>query len=159
MVAIVLQAVFSVGSKALKNFTMVAIAAIAFVAIFQLNVPFPMIILVAGLVGYIGTRVGSTAFRVGGRGGKGAVGLAHSDSLLGDDLPDHVRPSVRSALRIATIWLALWLLPVGAVLAFFGPNHILGQIAIFFSEMAVVTFGGAYAVLAYVAQQAVEHYH
>jgi chromate transporter len=158
VLAVVLQAVLRVGSKALKNATMVAIAGVSFVAIFGFGVPFPLIILAAGFVGYFGTRAGSAAFRMGGHGGTGA-GLAGSDSLLGDVLPDHARPAIRSTLKIAVVWLALWLVPVGVVLAVFGPSHVFGQIVIFFSEMAVVTFGGAYAVLAYVAQEAVEHYH
>lgn len=158
VLAVVLQAVLRVGSKALKNFKMVAIAAVAFVAIFFLAVPFPIIILVAGLVGYFGTRAGSTAFRMGSHGGN-TGGLQAGDSLLGEGLPDHVRPSMRSTLKITGVWLALWLVPVLAILGTVGAEHTFGQIALFFSEMAVVTFGGAYAVLAYVAQQAVEHYN
>src|SRR5262249_62305011 len=77
-------------------------------------------------------------------------------SLLGEDPPAHARPSLQRALPVAATWLALWLAPVIALLAARGSADVFSQIAVFFSKMAVVTFGGAYAVLAYVAQQAVE---
>ena len=81
------------------------------------------------------------------------------DSLLGDHLPEHARPTVARALKSSSVWLALWLIPVIALLATLGGDNVFSQIAVFFSKMAMVTFGGAYAVLAYVAQQAVENYH
>ena len=74
-------------------------------------------------------------------------------------MPDHVRPGILRALKVATVWLLLWLVPVGASLIALGEANVFSQIALFFSKMALVTFGGAYAVLAYVAQQAVNHYH
>ncbi|MET0719745.1 MAG: chromate transporter, partial [Tardiphaga sp.] len=156
VLAIVLQAVVRVGSRALKNNAMRGLAAAAFFAIFFLDVPFPAIVFGAGLVGYLGGRAGIAAFRVGG--GHGTSGNADADSLLGEDLPAHARPGVRQSLAAAAIWLLLWLLPVAALLLAFGPGDVFSQIAVFFSKMAMVTFGGAYAVLAYVAQQAVEHY-
>ena len=79
--------------------------------------------------------------------------------MLGEELPDHVRPSIPRALRVSAVWLLLWLVPVAALLIGLGQANVFSQIALFFSKMALVTFGGAYAVLAYVAQQAVEHYH
>jgi chromate transporter len=78
---------------------------------------------------------------------------------MGNELPDHVRPSIPRALKVSAVWLLLWLAPVVLLLAAFGETNVFSQIAVFFSKMALVTFGGAYAVLAYVAQQAVEHYH
>jgi chromate transporter len=160
VLAVVLQAVVRVGSRALKNPLMVGIAATAFVGIFFLGVPFPLIILAAGLTGWLGTRAGSPLFQVGGgHGGGSAKGLAEADSLLGEEMPDHARATVAGARRAAAIWLALWLVPVIVILVALGSGNTFSRIAIFFSEMAVVTFGGAYAVLAYVAQQAVEHYH
>lgn len=159
VLAIVLQAVFRIGSKALKNRVLVGMAAAAFVAIFFFDVPFPLIVLAAGLIGYFGGRSGSTLFQGGGgHGNGGGKGLAEADSLLGEELPEHARPSTETALRVASVWLALWLVPVAVLLIALGTANTFSQIAIFFSEMAVVTFGGAYAVLAYVAQQAVEHY-
>jgi len=159
VLAVVLQAVVRVGSKALRNRTMVGIAAAAFIAIFFLGVPFPVIVLAAGLVGYFGARSGSTLFQVGGGHGQGGTReLAEADSLLGEELPEHARAGIAGARRAAAVWLVLWLLPVLALLATLGHANTFSRIAVFFSEMAVVTFGGAYAVLAYVAQQAVEHY-
>src|SRR5262249_27058684 len=80
------------------------------------------------------------------------------DDMLGEGIPEHARPTVARALAVSAIWLALWLIPVITLLAPLGSANVFSQIAVFFSKMAVVTFGGAYAVLAYVAQQAVEHY-
>ncbi|MBV8915616.1 MAG: chromate transporter, partial [Acetobacteraceae bacterium] len=101
------------------------------------------------------TRAGSGAFAIG-VGHKGAAhGLSDRDSVLGDDLPAHARLSVARAWRAAGVWCALWLVPVALIVARAGAGSTFGRIALFFSEMAVVTFGGAYAALAYVAQQAV----
>jgi len=159
VLAVVLQAVVRVGSRALRNRAMVGIAAAAFVAIFFVGIPFPLVILTAGLTGWAGTQAGSSLFQVGGHGRGGAKGLAEADSLLGEGLPGHARAVVADARRAALVWLALWLTPVLVLLAALGTDVTFSRIALFFSEMAVVTFGGAYAVLAYVAQQAVEHYH
>src|SRR5438445_4823792 len=157
VLAIVIQAVVRVGKRALRNRVMIALAAIAFVAIFFFNVPFPIIIISAGVIGYFGAKSGRPEFAaVPHGGGKNAAAI---DSMLGDELPDHVRPSIPRALRVSAIWLLLWLVPVAALLIAFGQANVFSQIALFFSKMAMVTFGGAYAVLAYVAQQAVEHYH
>ncbi|MGB8400618.1 chromate efflux transporter [Bradyrhizobium sp.] len=157
VLAIVVQAVVRVGKRALRNRVMIALAAIAFVAIFFFNVPFPAIIIAAGVIGYLGARSGRPEFAGGGHGG--GKNSATVDSMLGDELPDHVRPSVSRALRVSAVWLLLWLVPVAALLIGLGQANVFSQIALFFSKMAMVTFGGAYAVLAYVAQQAVEHYH
>ena len=160
VLGVVLQAVIRVGSRALRNRTLVALAAAAFLGIFVFAVPFPVIVLGAGLIGFLGARAGVAAFQAGGGHAptKGAALLDDRDSLLGEELPAHARPTLRSALRVSAVCLALWLVPVAAILATVGPGHVFGQIATFFSTMAVVTFGGAYAVLAYVAQQAVEAY-
>ena len=157
VLAIVIQAVVRVGKRALRNRIMVALAAIAFIAIFFFDVPFPIIIISAGLIGYFGAKTGRPEFAAVPHGG-GKNGAA-VDSMLGEELPDHVRPSVPRALKVSGIWLVLWLVPVCALLIAFGQDNVFSQIALFFSKMAMVTFGGAYAVLAYVAQQAVEHYH
>src|SRR5215208_3609556 len=157
VLAIVLHAVYRVGSRALKSGAMIALAAFAFVAIFFSHVPFPLIVLAAGVIGFVGARAGSAAFIVGeGHGG----GNAHAaqDSALGDEMPEHARPTVGRALRVSAIWLVLWLGPVIAIVATLGAGHTFSEIGLFFSKMAVVTFGGAYAVLAYMAQQAVETY-
>jgi chromate transporter len=157
VLAIVVEAVVRVGKRALRNRIMIALAAIAFIAIFFFNVPFPIIIIGAGVIGYFGARSGRPEFAAVPHGaGKNSAAV---DSMLGDKLPDHVRPSIPRALSVSAIWLLLWLVPVGAVLLALGQANVFSQIALFFSKMAMVTFGGAYAVLAYVAQQAVEHYH
>jgi chromate transporter len=160
VLAIVLQAVVRIGSRALKNRVMLAIAGVAFVGIFFFGIPFPLIVLGAGLTGWLGGRAGMTVFTVGGGHGasRGAI-VVDAETLLGEELPDHARVSARQSLRVAAVWLALWLVPVAILLAWLGPHHVFSQIATFFSTMAMVTFGGAYAVLAYVAQEAVQSYH
>jgi len=157
VLAIVIQAVVRVGKRALRNNIMIALAGIAFVAIFFFNISFPVIIVAAGAIGYLGARSGRPEFAaIEHGGGKKAAAV---DSMLGDELPDHVRPTVARALGVSAMWLLLWLVPVAALLIGLGQSNVFSQIALFFSKMAMVTFGGAYAVLAYVAQQAVEHYH
>ena len=159
VLAIVMQAVARIGGRALKNNAMIAIASVAFVAIFAFGVPFPLIVLIAGLIGYFGGRAGSPLFRIGGGHG-GATGaiLADRDSALGEATPLHARANLRWSLKISAAFLLLWLGPVLLLFAVLGGDNVFTQIAVFFSKMAVVTFGGAYAVLAYVAQQAVETY-
>jgi len=163
VLAIVVQAVLRVGRKALRNRAMVAFAALAFAALFLFAVPFPVVVLTAGLAGFGAARMGFPAFAAagGGPGSPGATGdssPALLDAAYGDALPDYARPNVGGALRAGAIWLTLWLVPVVCVLLTLGAGSTFGRIAVFFSQMAVVTFGGAYAVLAYVAQQAVEGY-
>ena len=155
VLAIVIEAVVRIGKRSLKSTIMRVLAALAFVAIFFFAAPFPLIILVAGIVGFIGGRRGDPAFKASGHGSA----QQDAESLLGSDLPDHTQPSSGRALRVVLIWLSLWLVPVALLLAMLGPANVYATIAVFFSKMAVVTFGGAYAVLAYVAQQAVETYH
>jgi chromate transporter len=158
VLAVVLQAVVRIGSRALKSMPARALAALAFALIFFAGVPFPLIVLGAGMIGWWSGRMGSTAFAGNGHGGaKGAV-VADADTLLGEELPAHARPTWRETGRTALVWLALWLLPVASLLMALGPDHVFSRIATFFSVMATVTFGGAYAVLAYVAQGAVQDY-
>ncbi|HEV7306562.1 chromate efflux transporter [Ensifer sp.] len=159
VLAVVVQAVFRIGSRALKNRAMIGTAAAAFVAIFFFRIPFPLIILSAGLLGYIGARSGSPLFRIGGghKGGTGPI-LRDEDSALGEQIPIHARPNLAWSLKISCVLLALWLVPLALLVTVFGWDNVFSQIALFFSQMAVVTFGGAYAVLAYVAQEAVQHY-
>uniref|UniRef100_A4WQI4 Chromate transporter, chromate ion transporter (CHR) family n=1 Tax=Cereibacter sphaeroides (strain ATCC 17025 / ATH 2.4.3) TaxID=349102 RepID=A4WQI4_CERS5 len=157
VLAIVLQAVVRIGSRALRNPTMRVIAALSFLAIFAFAIPFPLIVLTAAAIGWLGARTGLAPYRPPG-GSHGATGGTHVDdreTLLGDEL-DSIPPDVRrDALRAGLVSLALWLLPV-AILWLIAPQSVFADIALFFSKMAVVTFGGAYAVLAYVAQEAVD---
>src|SRR3954451_16021544 len=157
VLAIVLFAVYRVGSRALKSGAMIALAALAFVAIFFSHVPFPVIVLAAGVIGFIGARAGSSAFVVGGGDGPSSAAAA-AESRLGEDPSEDAPPALGRALRVSAIWLVLWLGPVIAIVATLGAGHTFSEIGLFFSKMAVVTFGGAYAVLAYMAQQAVETY-
>ena len=158
VLAIVLQAVARVGKRALRNRVLQTLAGAAFVAIFFFDASFPLIILVAGAIGYFGGRAANPAF-AGGVGHGGASATASQDSLLGEAAPDHANAAIGQSLKTASIWLALWLTPVVALLFWVGGDNVFAQIAVFFSKMAVVTFGGAYAVLAYVAQQAVDNFH
>ncbi|MHC1550806.1 chromate efflux transporter [Phyllobacterium sp. K27] len=159
VLAIVVQAVIRIGSRALKNSAMVAIAAASFVAIFGFAVPFPFIILIAGLLGFFGARAGLAAFHGGGGHGKvSKVQIDDAGTLLGEESPDHTQVNRGWAFRVSVVFLVLWLVPVALLFAVFGPANVFAQIAGFFSVMAVVTFGGAYAVLAYVAQEAVQNF-
>jgi chromate transporter len=160
VLAIVLEAVKRIGSRALRNNLMRGIAAAAFVAIFAFAVPFPVIVLAAGLIGWIGGRSGAKAFTAGGGHGPatGPKVVPDAETALGEEIPEHARPSLGWSLKVGAVFLALWLAPLAALLLLLGPGNVFSQIALFFSKMAVVTFGGAYAVLAYVAQQAVEHF-
>jgi chromate transporter len=155
VLAIVLQAVVRVGNRALRDRVMMMMAAVAFVAMFFFAVPFPIIIIAAGAIGYFGAMSGRPEFAGAEHGG---AKDAAEDSMLGDEVPEHARPNAPRTLRVGLIWLLLWLAPVAALLIALGPANTFSQIALFFSKMAMVTFGGAYAVLAYVAQQAVDHY-
>ena len=156
VLAIVIEAVLRVGKRALRNNMMIALAIIAFIAIFFFSTPFPLIVLAAGLIGYFGTKSGRTEFSGGGHGG--GKQQAEDDSLLRDHIPGHTLPNRAHAIRVALVWLAVWLIPVAALLALLGPSHVYSTIAIFFSKLAMLTFGGAYAVLAWVAQAAVQTY-
>ncbi|MBX9842059.1 MAG: chromate efflux transporter [Xanthobacteraceae bacterium] len=159
VLAIVLEAVLRIGRRALKNRVMVGLAAAAFVALFFFQAPFPLVILAAGLIGFVGGRAGWASFLSGnGHGKVGGKQVADADSALGEGVPAHARPPVSWSLKVAVVGLLLWFVPVLGLMALFGEGNVFTDIAIFFSKMAMVTFGGAYAVLAYVAQQAVDHY-
>ncbi len=155
--AIVLQAAWRIGGRVLQNAWLWAIAAAAFVAIFALQLPFPLIVLGAALVGYIGGRLAPQHFAVGA--GHGEAGGAHSPALIDDDTRlahTHFRSS-RLAL-ILLVGALLWLLPMGLLTLAFGWQGTLTQMGWFFTKAALLTFGGAYAVLPYVYQGAIEHY-
>lgn len=159
VLAIVLQAVVRIGSRSLRTRFMIGLAVAAFAAIFVLNVPFPIIVLAAGAIGWMAGRRGWSVIRTGDGHGAANEPLADADSLLGERLPDHARPNSAWALRIGAALFLLWVAPTAALALGLGRDHVLTQLGFFFSKMAVVTFGGAYAVLAYVAQQAVTTYH
>ncbi len=158
ILAVVLEAVVRVGKRALKGATLILLAAGAFVAIYFFNVPFPMVVLGAGLLGYIGGKLSWSGFDVNVLHGASKSSTV-VDALLDKQQPAHTKPSLKRFALVTTTWLVLWLTPVALLLLFFGEADVFSRIAVFFSKMAMVTFGGAYAVLAYVAQQAVENYH
>ncbi len=150
MLAIVATAVLRIGGKALKNEVMWSLAALAFVAIFFFHAPFPAIIGTAGLIGWMGGKLRRDKFLVikGHGPERDAATLSHDTG----DVP----PTLARALRVTTFCLALWWLPVLAVGAWLGWSGTHFQQGLFFSKASMVTVGGAYAVLPYVAQQAVE---
>jgi len=158
VLAIVLQAVVRVGKRALKNNAMRGIAAASFVAIFAFGVPFPLIVAAAALIGWSGAKAGISAFQ--GGGGHGSVGKAHVDdsaTLLGAEHGDLTSAARAGAFWAGAVALVLWIVPVVALLLL-APDSVFTDIATFFSKLAVLTFGGAYAVLAWVAQEAVGTY-
>jgi chromate transporter len=161
VLAIVLEAVLRIGRRALKRPIYVGIAACAFVGIFFLSIPFPFIIAGAGLWGLAGQRLAPTLFTItaGHGAAKGAPAEGLIDRHFASGLPAHVRPSMARFVKVAVVGGLLWLGPLAACYALLGPANVYTAIAAFNSKMAVVTFGGAYAVLSYMAQQAVEFYH
>jgi chromate transporter len=156
VLAVVIEAVVKIGKRALKNWVMVVIAALAFVAIFFFNVPFPLIIVAAGLIGFLGGSFAPARFSII----KGHETTAKDERgyLITDEVAAQIRPSARRSLLTLLFWGGLWLVPLAAVVLLLGRESVFAQVGLFFSTVAVVTFGGAYAVLAYIAQQAVETY-
>ncbi len=155
VVAIVVEAVIRIGRRTLRSTALRIIAGSSFLAIFVLNIPFPLIILVAGLFGWFAGRSRPHWFPLGRHGRE--TDEDGPKALLPDD--EHItRTASRSALRAAGIALVLWMIPVIGLVVLLGTSSIFTQEALLFSKAAVVTFGGAYAVLGYVAQQAVDRY-
>jgi chromate transporter len=156
VLAVVVEAVVRIGRRALRNGVMVAIAGAAFVSIFAFGVPFPLIIATAAILGYAGHRIGEDRFLVI-RGPTDAQ-EDRRGSIFDDHHASAPPPPLRRTVATVALWLAIWWLPVLALALFLGPTDIFVTEGLFFSKVAVVTFGGAYAVLAYIAQQAVEVY-
>ncbi len=159
VLAVVVQAVMRIGSRALKNGFTIGIAVAAFIGIFFFAVPFPVIVTAAAVVGYIGGRLYPATFSGGERRDKEKLMDADAiDSAAAAGNLGHTKPSLARAIRVTSFCLVLWLGPVAILVAWLGFNNVFTQESLFFSKMAIVTFGGAYAVLAYVAQQAVSTY-
>lgn len=156
--AIVLQAAYRIGSRALKNGLLWAIAAASFVAIFALNAPFPLIVAVAAFIGFVGGRALPDKFRIGG--GIGKTDRGYGPALIDDHTPTptHARFAASRLASVALIGTALWILPMALLVATQGWGGTLTQMAWFFTKAALLTFGGAYAVLPYVYQGAVGYY-
>jgi len=152
VMAVVVEAVVRIGKRALKNRVMIGVALLAFIAIFFFNVPFPLIILSAGVIGAVGGRFWEKQFFVI----KGQD--VEDDALITDQIAPHTRPSLRRTLLTLITCLFLWFTPLLFLWVWGGEGNVFTQIGLFFSRAAVVTFGGAYAVLAYIAQEAVQTY-
>lgn len=154
--ALVLHAAHRIGTRALRNPWMWGIAAAAFVAIFAFNTPFPAIVLAAALIGHFGARRWPQVFALGG--GHGAQVAGYGPALIDDDTPTpaHARFSKPHLAKVLAAGLGLWLLAMVALLATQGLQGTLTQMGWFFTKAALLTFGGAYAVLPYVYQGAVE---
>ncbi len=154
VLAIVIAAVIRIGRKALKNEVMWMLAALAFTAIFFFGVPFPLIIAAAAVIGFAGNKLMPSKFQVLKSHDEKGGG-----TLIQDNAVSHTKPSLARSVRVCLLCLALWWTPILLVGALLGWKHTLFQQGVFFSKAAMVTFGGAYAVLPYVSQQAVENYH
>jgi chromate transporter len=156
--AIVVQAAHRIGSRALKNNCLWGIAAAAFIAIFALDVPFPAIVAAAALIGYAGGRIAPDKFKAGG--GHGKTDKSFGPALIDDDtpIPEHAKFRWGKLAQVAVVGAMLWAAPMGLLAFLYGWNHTLTQMSWFFTKAALLTFGGAYAVLPYVYQGAVGHY-
>lgn len=154
--AIVAEAVIRIGKKSLKNEVLISLAALSFVGIYFLHIPFPAIILAAGLVGLAGGVIAPLKFAVNGKN----KGASSSEYVINDADSSSRRDFAtwRHSLKVIAVCLPLWFLPVGILGLWRGWDDIFVDIGILFSKAAMVTFGGAYSVLAYISQQAVDHY-
>ena len=159
VVAIVLAAAWRIGQRALKHPALWGVSAAAFVAIFAFDAPFPAIVLAAAIIGYLGGQYAPAVFA--GGAGHGPAKSSFGPALIDDDTPTpvHARFSWAKLGAYAAAGLAIWALATGALVALFGWSGTLTQMGLFFSKAALLTFGGAYAVLPYVYQGAVENYH
>ncbi|MBU1283254.1 MAG: chromate efflux transporter [Gammaproteobacteria bacterium] len=156
--AIVLQAAWRIGSRALKNNWLWGIAGASFVAIFAFNLPFPLIVIGAALLGYLGGRLLPQQFSLGG--GHAAQSASYGPALIDDDSPPaaHTRFRASRLALLLAVGALLWVLPMGLLTWLYGWDGTLTQMAWFFTKAALLTFGGAYAVLPYVYQGAIGHY-
>jgi chromate transporter len=152
VIAIVVEAVVRVGKRALKHPILYALAAGAFIALFFLKIPFPLVIIAAGLLGFLLQSRWPAVFQPQAHGGKAA------DDEHEDDLEPAQYPPISRLFKILGIYLVLWAIPVGALWLWRGSSDVLVQEALLFTAAAFVTFGGAYAVLAYIADVAVNVY-
>lgn len=155
--AIVFQAAHRIGARALRSSVLWMVAAVAFVAIFLFNVPFPAIVFVAAVTGHFGNRILPGAFQVGGGHSKASSSPSALPALIDDDTPapDHARASWPRVARTLAAGVLLWCIPTAALVAIYGWNGTPVQMGWFFTKAALLTFGGAYAVLPYVYQGAV----
>jgi chromate transporter len=156
--AIVCFAAWRIGSRALNSAALWTISLAAFLAIAAFHVPFPYIVLGAGIAGYLGGRIAPQKFSAGGHG---SAGRRYGAALIDDDTPapSHAKFAWPRFILVLAVFVAIWAGALGTLVAFFGWESALAQMAWFFTKAALLTFGGAYAVLPYVYQGAVENYH
>lgn len=156
--AIVVFAAYRIGSRALKNGVLWAMAAAAFLAIFAADVPFPYIVLAAGMLGYLGGQIAPDKFRAGGQHGDGHK--SYGPALIDDHTPppEHARFKWSRAMAYAAVGFGIWVGIEGTLYLLTGWQGVVTQMGWFFTKAAFVTFGGAYAVLPYVYQGGVEEY-
>jgi chromate transporter len=159
VLAVVVEAVLRIGRRALKNRFMVALAAAAFLAIYFCKVPFPWIVAGAALIGLVALYVVPQFFEQAAAAGSRTEQDFVVDRMYETGQLAHARPSAPRALRLAAIFLAIWLAPIALIATWLGADHVLTREGAIFGQTAIVTFGGAYAVLAYIGQRAVEELH
>ncbi len=157
--AIVLFAAYRIGSRALKNGWLWLIAAAAFLAIFALKLPFPAIVLAAGAIGALGGKYAPKKFALGG--GHGKADKHYGPAIIDDDTPTppHAIFAMSRLIKVLLVGLGLWLAAMGVLCSMHGWHGTLTQMGWFFTKASLLTFGGAYAVLPYVYQGAVENFH
>lgn len=158
VLAVVIQAVIRIGKRALKNVYMYALASVAFIAIFFFAVPFPVVILTAAFIGLLGWRVDPERFVVIKGHDTPDDAERTIDAMMNGGAAHHTKATRKRALKVLAVWVPLWFTPLVVLAALLGFDDIFTQIGLFFSKLAVVTFGGAYSVLAYMAQEAVQNY-
>lgn len=158
VLAVVVEAVLRIGKRALRSPVMVTLAALSFAALFLFGVPFPIVVGAAALLGFAGSHFTPRLFPTRTPDAPHARGEPLIDAMLARGELTHTRPSARRALRVLLVGLLIWFAPLLLLLALAGASNVFVQEGLFFSQAAVVTFGGAYAVLSYVAQRAVETY-
>ncbi|MEN3324025.1 chromate efflux transporter [Mariniflexile soesokkakense] len=154
VLAIVVGAVLKIGKRALKNEVMITLSVLAFIAIFFFKIPFPYIIIGAGIIGFLGGKLWADKFYV--------IKGHQTNSQVQEDVigveAQTIKPSGVKTIKTALFWLLLWVVPVAVIGILLGKDNVFTQESLFFSKSAIVTFGGAYAVLAYISQKAVETY-
>jgi chromate transporter len=156
--AIVFFAAYRIGSRALQNNVLRAMAVLAFIAIFAFKMPFPYIVLIAGVIGYVGSRLAADKFKTGAQ--HGSAGQSYGPALIDDDTPvsEHARFKWSRLIMVAVVGLLIWAVVMLMLYSAYGWQGTLTQMGWFFTKAALVTFGGAYAVLPYVYQGGVDEY-
>ena len=156
--AVIIHAAYRIGSRAVKNGLLFSISVAAFLSIFIFKIPFPIIVICAAIIGFVGGRAFPEKFKAGG--GHQSEDKSFGPAIIDDDtpVPSHAKFSISKLTRAIMIGLVLWMIPMALLNNHYGWDHTLTQMGWFFTKAALVTFGGAYAVLPYVYQGAIENY-